>query len=202
MDPACLMAWVSWIPILRLTNGEWVSFAVVVKNQTDCSDHHSLRASRSLHVVAVNTSVPSRRFCTGNALEKLDEMQGVQRVKISAEQRKEAHSSSSWIFLAWGDGSVRNWAATLYPTCWIPWHLFPGIWGVGLYWSGKAWDQELHWWWVLSKKRFSRILPPLVDEVQAHVKEMLEVDYDLAKPEPIVQWLWYWCARRTEVCTF
>ena len=63
--------------------------------------------------------------------------------------RERKHSSNSWTCLAWRGGLTKNWAATCTcSTSWIPWHLFLGTWGVGLYWSGKTWGQS-HKWWAL-----------------------------------------------------
>ena len=46
------------------------------------------------------------------------------------------------------------------------------------------------------KERFQRIPPPMVEEVRAHVKEIL---YTLAKAHGVM--LLCWSERKTEVCT-
>ena len=64
---------------------------------------------------------------TSEILEKLDKMQGNQRVKMSIEQRKEAATG-----LVWPGGVVcPESSCCTCPNSSIPWHLFLGTWEVG-----------------------------------------------------------------------
>ena len=74
----------------------------------------------------------------------------------------------------------------LSPVSWVSWHLFPG----GL----DCMDLTKHEIRVIDnksfKERFQRIPSPTVDEVHAHVKEMLEVDAIHCSQSP-------WCSTST-----
>ena len=116
-------------------------------------------------------------------LEKLDEMQGVQRAKRSIEQRKELLFQQ--LDLSGLEGwSSKNWAASC--TLLAEYHdicsLEPGELGCDelVKHEIKVIDDEP------LKERFWRILTPMVDEVHAHMQDMLEVD-SLSKSEPMVQ---------------
>ena len=52
------------------------------------------------------------------------------------------------------------------------------------------------------KEQFQRIPPTMVEEVQTHVKEMLEAGalFALVRAYDVMQLCW--CARKTDVCTF
>ena len=85
-DPACLMAWVSWIPILRLPQGASELYSVV-KNLTTAPVTLT-RGVMIAQVVAAN-AIPKVEALPG-ILERLDEMQGMQRSRMLGGQRKEA----------------------------------------------------------------------------------------------------------------
>ena len=142
--------------------------AVIVKNLTTALITIT-KGVKITQVVAAN-AIPQVGIVPG-MLEKLDEMQGVQRVKMSVEQRKEALSQQ--LDLSDLEGwSSRNWAArhTLLAEYHDIFSLDPGEMGCT--------DLEKHEVKVADdepfKERFWRIPPPLIDEVHAQMKEMLE----------------------------
>ena len=120
---------------------------------------------------------------TPGMLEKLDKIQGVQGAKMLVKQRRKVHFQQ--LNLSGLEGwSPKNQAAT--HTLLAEYHDIFSLepWELGctelMKHAIKAVDDEPF------KERFWRIPPPMVDEVHAHVKEMLEVGMK--------------CARRTEVC--
>ena len=115
-------------------------------------------------------AVPQVEVVLG-ALEKLDEMQGVWRVKILTRQRKEALFQQLHL-LGLEGWSAKNQAVahTLLAEYHDIFSLEPGELGCT--------DLAKHEIEVVDdkpfKERFLRIHPPIVDEVCAHLKEMLE----------------------------
>ena len=142
---------------------------VVVKNLTAVPVTIA-KGFKSTQVIAAN-AIPQVGVLPG-MLEKLKEMQGVQRAKMSVEHRKEAlfqqldlSGHERW--------SARNWAAAhaLQAAYHDIFSLEPGELGCT--------ELAKHEIKVTDdgpfKERFWKIPPPMVDRVHTHVKEMLEV---------------------------
>ena len=126
------------------TGSKWV--VVVVKNQTTALITIT-KGIKVTWVVAANV-VPHVEVVPGT-LEKPDEIQGVQRVKMLTGQGKGA-LFQQLDFSGLEGWSAENWAAAC--TLLVEYHdIFFGAWRVGLYQSGKAWDQG-HWWWALQEE--------------------------------------------------
>ena len=161
--------------------------AVVVKNQTTALITIA-KGIKVTWVVATNV-VPQVEVAPGT-LEKVDRMQGVQRVKMLTWQRKEAlFQQLDWSGLeGW---SAQDWAGA--HTLLVEYHdifsLEPGELG--------CMDLAKHEIRVVDdkpfKERFQRIPPPMVDEVHTHVKEMLEVGTICPSQSP-------WCNTVVLVC--
>ena len=160
--------------------------AVIVKNLT-AAPITIAKGVKVAWVVAVN-DIPKVGVAP-ETLEKLHEMQGIQRAKMSAEQRKEVLFQQ--LDLSGLEGwSPKNWAAT--HTLLAEYHdifsLEPG--------ELDCTNLAKHTIKVIDdepfKERFQRIPPPMVYEVHAHMKEMLEARDPGAM-------LLCWCARRMEV---
>ena len=141
---------------------------VMVKNLTTALIT-ILKGVKIVQVAAVN-AIPKLGVAPG-MLEKLDEMQGIQRAKMSVEQRKEVLFQQ--LNLSGLEGwSAKNQAATY--TLLAEYHdIFSREHGE----LGYT-DLAKHEVKVINdepfKERFWRIPPPMVDEVCAHMKEMLE----------------------------
>ena len=103
-------------------------------------------------------------------LEKINKMQGIQRAKISVEQRKEV--SFQQLDLSGLGWSTKNWAIThaLLAEYHDIFSLEPGELGCTdlAKHKVKVTDDDPF------KERFLRIIQPMVDEVCTYVKEMLE----------------------------
>ena len=119
-------------------------------------------------MVAAN-AVPQVEVVPGT-LEKLDEMQGIQQTRMSVEQREVLFQQLDLSGLkGWSD---KNQAAShaLLAEYHNIFSLEPGELGCT--------DLAKHKIRVVDdepfKERFQRIPPPMVDEVHAHVKEMLK----------------------------
>ena len=85
MAPACLMVWVSWIPILS-----WLQGVSKLKSWWKTLTATLITIAKDIKVaqVAAANVVPKVVVVPGT-LEKLDEIQGIQWTKISVELRKE-----------------------------------------------------------------------------------------------------------------
>ena len=122
-------------------------------------------------LVVAMSAVPQVEVVPGT-LEKLDEMQGIQRVTILTGQRKKA------LFQQLDLSGLEGWSAknqsaahTLLAEYHDIFSLYPGELGcINLAKHEiKVIDDKPF------KERFQRIAPPMVDEVHTHVEEMLDV---------------------------
>ena len=167
MDPTCLMAWVWWKIYTEVISGsKWL--AVVVENLTAVPITIT-KGIKVTQVVVVNAVPPVK--LTPNTLEKLDEIQGIQQTKMTAGQRKKLLFQQLDLsgLNKWSDGNqVAAWA--LLAEYHDIFFLEPGELGCT--------DLAKHEIRFIDdkpfKERFWRILPLIVDEVCAHMKEMLE----------------------------
>ena len=140
------------------TGSKWV--AVIVKNLTTALITMA-KGVKIAQVIAAN-AIPQVGNMPG-MLEKLDKMQGIQRTKMSVEQRKEALFQQ--LDLSGLEGwSAKNWAAAHMPYLLntmtsFPWNL--GSWAVLIWWnmrskslmtrpSRKGSRESLHLWWMRS----------------------------------------------------
>ena len=167
---------------------------VVIKNQTAAS----IIIGKGIKVawgVAANR-VPQVDVMPGT-LEKLDEMQGIQQTKMSFEQKKEMLLQQ--LDLSALDGwSGANCASahallTVYHDIFL---LEPGELGC----TSLAKHEIKVVYNEPFKERFQRIPPPMVEEVRAHMREILELVAICPSQSPWVMLL-CWLGR-TEVCTF
>ena len=138
--------------------------AIMIKNQTTAPIVIG-KSIKVTWVVAANR-VPPVEVIPGT-LEKLDKMQGVQWTKMSIEHRKETVLQQLDIsgLEGWSGANCISAHALLTEN-----HNFfllePGEYG----WTGLV-KHEIR---VVDNEPFERIPPPMVEEVRAHVKEMLE----------------------------
>ena len=121
-------------------------------------------------MVTVNRVPPIE--VTPGTLEKLDEMQGIQHAGMSVEHRKEMLLQQLDLsgLEGWSNGNqvaAHNILAKYHDI----FSLESGELGCTSLAKHEVWvvDDEL------CKERFKRIPPPMVEEVKAHVNEMLEV---------------------------
>ena len=168
MDPVCLMIWASWIPILRWPQGaselqSWWRIWLLLWSPL-------LGESRIAWVVAAN-AIP-RIEASPRTLERLDKMQGIQRSRMSVQQREEA------LFQQLGLSGLEVWSSqnqTATHTLPAEYHdifsLDLGSWAVPILAKHeiKVTDYEPF------KERFWRILQLMINKVCAHMKEMLEM---------------------------
>ena len=167
------------------TGSKWV--AVVVKNLTTALIT-ICKGVKVAQVVAANV-VAQVEVALGT-LEKLDEVQSIQQTRMPVEQRKEVlfHQLDLSGLEGWFD---KNQAAAhvLLATYHDIFSLEPGELGCT--------DLAKHEIRVIddkpSKEMFWRIPPPMVDEVHAHLVEMLEVGATHPSQSP-------WCNTVVLVC--
>ena len=121
-------------------------------------------------VVAANAVPPVE--LTPGILGELDEMQGIQWTKMSVERRKEVLLQQLYL------SGLEGWFNTNQVTACLLLAEYHDIfsmeqWRTRLYWPSKneirVVDEEPF------KEFFQRMPPPMVDEVQTDVREMLEV---------------------------
>ena len=93
------------------------------------------KGNKIVQVIAAN-AIPQVGVSPG-MLEKLDEMQGIQKAKMSVKAGKGSTLPATG--LLWPGGVLHQQSSHhMCSTSWIPWHLFLGTWGVRLHWSGKT----------------------------------------------------------------
>ena len=148
------------------TGSKWG--AVIVKNLTAALITIT-KGVKITWVIAANAI--SKVGVVPGKLEKLDEMQGIQRTKMSVEQRKEA------LFLQLDLSGLEGWSAKDQAAACALLAEYQDISSLKHGEFGCT-DLAKHEIKVIDDKpfkdRFQRIPPPMVDEIFAHMKEMLE----------------------------
>ena len=152
----------------KVTSGsKWVAVVVINLMATPITITKGIKVTQ---VVVVNVVPPVK--VTPNTLEKLNDIQGIWWTKMMVEQRKKLLFQQLDLFGLdkWSD---RNQAAS--------WALLAEYHNIFSLESGELGCKDLakHEIRVVNdepfKKKFQRISPPMVDEVYAHMKEMVKV---------------------------
>ena len=170
----------------KMTTGS-KQLAVVVKNLTATP----ITIAKGIKVIqVVSTNAVTQVEVVLGTLEKLDKIKGIQQTRMSVEWGRETffHQLELSGLEGWSNKTKQlSYSCQLNIMTSLPWNL--DSWGV-LTWQSMR-SQSLMM--SPSRRRYQRILPPMVDEFHVHMKGMLEV----GAINPSLSW---WCIVIVLVC--